>query len=302
MQEPTIVIDDQVLTVSGRLVRIGRLKQELYREIRHPESFTRRLKESRAPIDVLTFLNVFPQRDEVLHYKCEWDNFAVIEVSSLEAWLGDLPRGTRRALKKGQAAGIEVRTTALDDALVRQIMEIFDETPIRQGRPFWHYRKTFDEAREMLSRDAAESTFLCAYLGDELIGFVKLIRASQFARMALFLGKNAHRDKGVNNVLIAQSVAFCAERRVPYLVYGQLDYGKVWSTSLAEFKLNNGFKKMAIARYYAPLTARGSLALRLNLHHGPKGMLPARVVRAALALRGQWYAWRLKPSEVPRTA
>jgi hypothetical protein len=297
MANESYVIAGHVVTVSGTLLKVGRLARELYNEISDPPAFLRALESANTSIDIFTFLNVFPQTEVLLPYKTEWDNFAVIEIDSVEGWLKGLPRSTRRAIKRAEAAQVEVRCVPLDDGLVRQIMGIFNETPIRQGRPFPHYGKSFDAVKEMLSRELDESTFLCAYWHGELIGFVKLLRTSKFARTGLFLGMQRHRDKGINNLLVAKSVEYCAAQGIRYFVYGQMEYGRLGSRSLAEFKMNNGFRRMPIARYYVPLTLKGRLALKCGLQHGALSLVPTPALRAALTLRARWYARKAARAE-----
>ena len=44
-----------------------------------------------------------------------------------------------------------MRRVPFDDALVRGISRIYDETPTRQGRRFWHYGKDLDAAKARLT-------------------------------------------------------------------------------------------------------------------------------------------------------
>jgi hypothetical protein len=287
-------VGQHCVVVSGPLLKIGRLKQEFYFEIEEPGQYLKTLKDSGVRLDLFTFLHSFPQADGLHPYYMEWDNFAVIPIGTFEDWLRGVPRGTRRALKKSQEAGIDVRWVDFTDELIRQIMVIFNESPVRQGRPFWHYGKSFADVKEMLSRDIDRSRFLGAFWRDELVGFVKLIYGKNFARTTLIFSMVAHRDKYTNNAMIAKAIQVCIDQQIPYLVYGQIDYGKVGNPTLAEFKTNNGFRKMDLARYYVPLSMKGRLALRLGLHRGIIGIMPKHVVQAGLRVRHLWYQRRLE--------
>jgi hypothetical protein len=99
-----------------------------------------------------------------------------------------------------------------------------------------------------------------------------------------------HWDKSPTNALLAQAVRSCAERKIPYLVYGQFSYGKRESDSLADFKKHSGFEKVEIPRYYVPLTLRGRVALHLGLHHTLMEWIPAPAIVRYRKIRSHWYA------------
>ena len=40
-----------------------------------------------------------------------------------------------------------VKQTELTDDLIKGIVRINNETPVRQGKPFWHFNKSFDEVK-----------------------------------------------------------------------------------------------------------------------------------------------------------
>jgi hypothetical protein len=88
-----------------------------------------------------------------------------------------------------------------------------------------------------------------------------------------------------NNALIAKAVATCAEKRIPYLTYTKWRSG-----SHGHFQHLMGFEKVNVPRYYIPLTARGRIGLRLNLHRGIAGILPGRVLSLLLKMRKRVYA------------
>jgi hypothetical protein len=266
------------------------LKKEFYDELRDPRSFLEALRKSGPRCDIFTFLEEFPPSAHEFEHRFEWDNVAAIAVSTFEEWHRSVSRSTRRALRKASDAGIVVRWVDFDADLIRRIKEIFDESPVRQGRPFWHYKKSFDYLNEMLSRDADVSRYLGAFVGEEMVGFVKLISGRNFARTALILSKIAHRSKYPNNALIAKALEVCAVERVPYLVYGQMDYGKVGSQALADFKTHNGFRKILLRRYFVPMSPKGYLVMRAGLHHGPLSLVPRWLIQGLLRLRSEWYA------------
>ncbi|PYX06323.1 MAG: hypothetical protein DMG88_18725 [Acidobacteria bacterium] len=90
--------------------------------------------------------------------------------------------------------------------------------------------------------------------------------------------------------MIAKAVEVCAEQKIPYLVYGKLQYGKLGNQTLIDFKVNNGFRRIEIPRYYVPLTAKGKLGLKLRPQHGALSLFPGNLVRPALLRRQKWYS------------
>jgi hypothetical protein len=178
-----------------------------------------------------------------------------------------------------------VRLVEFDDDLVRGAVSIYSEVPTRQGKSFWHYGKPFENVKSELSTYLDRSVFIGAYLGDELIGFIKLIVMENYADPVQIISKVRHRDKAAMNALLAKAVQWCAERRIPYLFYGEWSIG---GGSLDDFKRNNGFERLRLPRYYVPLTGVGAMALKLRLHHGLAAALPPRLVRLAKRIRRGW--------------
>ena len=92
------------------------------------------------------------------------------------------------------------------------------------------------------------------------------------------------------NALIAKAVDVCHKKKFPYLVYGKFVYGKKGEDKLTDFKRHNGFKKICLPRYYIPLTFKGKIALKLNLHHDIEKILPQKIIVRLLDLRKKWYS------------
>ena len=135
------------------------------------------------------------------------------------------------------------------------------------------------------------SIFIGAFLGDSLIGFVKLVSDETGTQAGLMniVSMIQHRDKAPTNALVAQAVRSCAERGIPYLVYSSFAYGKKQKDSLSDFKEANGFERVDLPRYYVPLTRVGSAALRLGLHHRFVDRLPEPVAAKVREFRNAWY-------------
>ena len=65
----------------------------------------------------------------------------------------------------------------------RGITKIYNESPMRQGKPFWHYGKDFETVRRENATFLNRSYFIGAYFENELIGFIKLVYEKNFASM-----------------------------------------------------------------------------------------------------------------------
>lgn len=281
--------------VEGRLVRLARLAAEGFEFLDDPEVVLGYLRG--AGIDIFTFMERLPFTSPRYGYAMEWDNVAALPVSTFEHWWTKQIDGkTRNMARRAEKKGVVVREVPFDDALARGIWEIYNECPVRQGRPFQHYGKDIEAVHRMSATFLDSSVFIGAFLGEKLIGFMKLTiddSRSQAAVMHI-ISMIQHRDKSPTNALIAQSVRSCEERHVPYIVYSHFAYGKKQRDSLSDFKENNGFERIELPRYYVPLTPRGHFALRLGLHRSLLEHLPEPVISKLRQIRNSWYERKLR--------
>ena len=178
-----------------------------------------------------------------------------------------------------------------DDKLVEGIWEIYNECPVRQGRPFTHFGKDLSTVREEEATFLNCSFFIGAFLDTKLIGFAKLLHdeARTQAGLLNIVSMIKQRDKAPTNALVAQAVRSCAERQIPYLVYSKFTYGKKQPDSVSDFKKRNGFQQVDLPRYYVPLNAVGRAALKLGVHRGFAELVPEPVVAKVRNLRSAWY-------------
>jgi hypothetical protein len=222
----------------------------------------------------------------------EWDNLAVLPVSTFEHWwnrqIRSFPRNRARQAEK---KGVALREVPCDENLLRGICEIYNETPIRQGRRFPHYGMTLEKAWDYATTFPDRTIYVGAFLGDTLIGFSKLVTDEKRTHACLvhILSMVRHKDKAPTNALIARAVQVCAERHISYLVYENFSYGKKQGDSLSHFKEVNGFQRMDLPRYYIPLTKLGRVAFRLGLHHRLADRLPESVAAMLRNFRKAWY-------------
>lgn len=279
--------------IEGRLIRIARLDAEGYQFLEDPEAALGAIRKSGSRIDLFTFIQKLSDTSPKYNYPVEWDNMAALPVSTFDHWMThQIDFKVRNKVRKSAKNGIAVREVPLEDDLVRGISAIYNESPVRQGKPFWHYRKELEAVRRMNGTFLDQSIFIGAFFEGNLIGFVKLVTNEDRSQAGLMqiVSMIQHRDKAPTNALIAQAVRSCAERGISHLWYANFSYGKKQRDSLADFKRHNGFQKVELPRYYIPLTVAGRIALRLGLHHKTADWIPEPVAATYRKLRSFWYA------------
>lgn len=276
------------ITVAGRFFRMARPRNEWINDVEDPAAIIRELKAKKIKADLFTFWQRYPETKPRFSYPMEWDNWAVLPVTTAEEWfLHQISNKLRAKVRKAPKMGVEVKIVPLDDAYIAGVTKLFNETSVRQGKRFAHFGKTFQQVKEELSSEAARTDFIGAYYQGEMIGFIQQVYIQDGAYPFGGVSSVAHRDKSPNNAMMAKAVESCVARGGKYLVYGNYDYG-TGGGGLTEFKAQNGFQKMLVPRYYVPLTLKGRLGLALNLHHGVKRMVPRKLLRGLIVLRRKW--------------
>jgi len=284
-QVECVAIAGQTFTITRGAVTILRLEDEWYEDISDPEKIIATLHNSKGfKPDIFTFWQRLPETTPRFSHHIEWEEIAALPVQSFDYWWNTQIKGTtRNMVRKSQKAGIVVKETVYSDDFVRGMAEIFNESPVRQGRRFWHYGKSVELVREQFSRFLYREKLIGAYLQDELVGFAMLGNGGRFGDLGQIISKTKHRDKAINNALIAKAVEMCEADRLPHLVYAY------WNeTSLADFKRHSGFEKVCLPRYFVPLTIRGNMAMKTGIHLGIKSLLPARAVTSLKSIRSWW--------------
>jgi FemAB family len=293
---PSAEIEGQTVVVTGKRIRKGQVKDEDLAEgitVRHPESFIQRLKGSGLKVDFFTFAQRSPQTTPQYDYHLEWQNWALTPTTSYQEWWKKLPQETRKNVRRAAKRGVSVKQTPFNDALVNAVYKIYNETPMRGGRPFWHFGKSMETVRKGLSTYLDRSDFLGAYWKEELIGFIKLVYVDDAAMLIHIICMNAHHDKRPMNALIAKAVEVCERKGIKRLIYGQFVYGNNYQSSFLEFKRRNGFEQFNFPRYYVPLTLRGKLFVQLRLYKGVTGLVPEAILTPLLNFRTRYYNAKL---------
>ena len=124
--------------------------------IKDPKPYIHAINNKRMA-DIFSFLgkiddsdsksyNIFTDENNV---HIEHDFLAAIRIKTYDDWLRcDIKKQTRKRIKKSKKIGISVKRVDLDSNLIEDITKIFNETPVRQGRKFWHYGKDFEQSQK----------------------------------------------------------------------------------------------------------------------------------------------------------
>ncbi len=285
-----IIIDGIEIVASGRLLRTARVRAEGYECIANPAEFLKKAKVAGLKADVFTFLQELGDQTPHHDFHCEPDCIAVMPVTTLDDWMKKQVNGkTRNMIRKAEKCGVIVKESECDDEFVRGIERIYNESPVRQGKPFQHYKKDFETLKKSHLTYADRCQFVGAYLEGQMIGFIKLHHGKGISSLMQIIAMVSARDKAPTNALIAKAVELCAARGVTKLHYGQ------WSRrTLGEFKKHHAFERYEIPRYYAPLNTKGKVALSLRLHRKVTDRLPGKWQDYLAEQRGLYYARKYK--------
>lgn len=292
---PALEISGKNITVKGKFIRIASVDAEqwLETEIEEPEVCVQILKQSQFRADVFTFAQKLPATRPKYSYPMEWDSIAAVHIKTFKEWWEKLPQETRKNVRRAQNRGVLVHVRGLDEDLVRDLHDLNNDSPIRQGKAFTHYGKTLDQVRKDQQAFLDRCDYICAYYKNELIGVIKLIYRGEVASILTFLPKSSHHDKRPANAVMAKAVELCAEQKISYLTFGMLNYGNKHHTSLREFKIRNGFEEILVPHYYVPLTTKGAMSVKLSLHRGLLSVLPHAVITALVKARTKLYALKM---------
>ena len=272
---PSVEICGRTVVVTGKWIRTAQVKDE-------------EVVESELKADVFTFAQRPPETTPKYDYHLEWDNWAAVRTTCFKDWWENLPQESRKNVRRAARRGVVVRIVPFDDNLANGVYRIYNETPVRGGRLFWHFGKDFETVRRELATYLDRSEFIGAYWNEHLIGFIKMVYVDHVATLMHIISMNEHYDKRPMNALIAKAVELCEQKGISHLVYGQFIYGNNRQSSFLEFKRRNGFKQVNFPRYYIPLSLRGKVFVRLRLYRGLSGLIPEPILQPLLNFRA-WY-------------
>lgn len=291
---PAVEVCGNTVVVIGTWLRMASVESDEYlaKELDSPQNCIDQLKRGRRTrprIDIFTFTPRAGDLESVAKYHTEWDSMAVVRTDNFNEWWASLPQETRKNVRRAEKRGVLATVTnTVDNSLINGIVGVNNDSPVRQGKEFVHYGKTFDEVKRDQAAFADCSEYICAYLGEELIGFIKIVFSGPTASIVQILPKASHSDKRPANAMLAKAVKTCEEKGVLYLRYGRFNYGNKSASPLREFKVRNGFEEMLVPRCYVPLTRWGRTCLQCGAHRGLMGVLPEWAISAGVGARARW--------------
>jgi hypothetical protein len=275
--------------ISGKLLKKAEIFDEYWLEaetLPSPDLLISELSALHGRPDLFTFIQRVPDNKPKYDHYYTWENYAVLPVSSYENWLNNqIHSTTKRNIRASEKRGIEIRVSEYDENYVKGIMSIYNESPLRAGRKFWHYGKDFETVKRENGTYSERSTYLAAYYQGEMVGYLKIVWDKKTAAIMQILSKLSVRDNRPNNALLAEAVKQCCLREVNYLIYEKYDYGNKTGDSLTRFKQSNGFIRMDIPQYHVPLTTKGACALRLGLYQNISRIVPEWIAVPAREFR-----------------
>ncbi len=294
---PALTLGRETVVVRGGLIKVATIHDEewLEREIEDPEQWAKILKErslkGRRP-DIFTFTQKLPGSEPKYGYPMEWSSIAAIRLSGFKDWWEKLPQEARKNVRRSQKRGVVATVKAFDRDLVTHISRVNNDSPVRQGIRNAHYGKSLDEVTKDYSAFVDRSDFICACLGEQVIGFLKLVYRGEVASILNLTTMSSHADKRPANALVAKAVELCDARGISFITFGQFNYGNKKDSPLREFKVRNGFEEILKPKFYVPLTPWGRICMKANLHRGLLGILPEPVISLGVAARAKCYYFK----------
>jgi hypothetical protein len=140
LQLPSVQINDTTTVVTGGWLKTASIDAEecAERELASPSAYIESLKQCRSqglPVDIFTFAQMLPNTEKRYDYPAEPESVAAIRLTTYSDWWDRLPQESRKNVRRAAKRGVEIRTQTLNDDIVRGIVDINNETPVRQGRP-----------------------------------------------------------------------------------------------------------------------------------------------------------------------
>jgi hypothetical protein len=302
LKVPALNVGGETIVIHGKWLKLAAIHDEewLEGEIEDPEMCVTTLKEQksrRLRADIFAFTQKLPAAAPKYKYPTEWASVAAVRLVSFKDWWDKLPQETRKNVRRSQKRGVTVGVRAFDEDLITGISEVNNDSPVRQGIRNAHFGKSPDQVRKDHSAFVDRSVFICACLGDEMIGYLKLVYRGEVASILNLATKARHSDKRPANALVAKAIELCEAKRISFVTYGQFNYGNKRDSPLREFKVRNGFEEILKPKFYVPLTKWGSLCMKMKLHRGLLGILPNSVIAMGISARGRWYTLKqfIKP-------
>jgi hypothetical protein len=295
---PAFHIQGKNIIVNGQWIKTAVIHEEewLETEVADPALCVKTLKKQRVGgqrADIFSFAQKLPATQPKYPYPMEWDSIAAIRIRTFKEWWESVPQETRKNVRRSQKRGVVVEVRELNDRLIQDLIDLNNDAPVRQGKPFTHFGKAFDQVVKDQASFLDRSDYICAYAGEELIGVLKLVCRGDVASILTFLSKKSQQDKRPANALIAKAVELCEQKKMSHLIFGMFNYGNKRDTSLREFKIRHGFGEILVPHFFVPLTAKGTICVKLKIHRGLLGILPHGVITVLIGARAKWQQFKM---------
>jgi len=297
IQVPAMKFDEKIIVVTGTWIKLAVVHDEVWldSELENPEACVEKLRKRMAQglrADIFTFTQKLPDTIPRYNYHLELDSVAAVKTSSFKEWWENLPQESRKNARRSHKRGVTISVLEFGDELIQGIVGINNDAPMKQGRTNDHYGKSLELVRKDQESFQGRSDFICAHVGEEMIGYLKLVYRGQVAAILNLTCKPSHFDKRPSNALLTKAIELCEQKGITHLTYGKFSYGNKRNSSMREFKIRNGFEEILVPRYYIPLTPWGEVCTRLKLYRGLVGILPESVIALGVGARAKWYNLR----------
>src|SRR5580658_9970999 len=124
-----MLIGKTELSVSGRFLKIAKLRHEWFEYLDGPTAFIKEAKKAHVA-DILTFLQEAHVERPAFDFPKEAASASVVTFKSFDEWWNGLHFKARNKARKAQKTGVELRPAKLDDDFVRGVKKIYDEAPL----------------------------------------------------------------------------------------------------------------------------------------------------------------------------
>ena len=97
----SIIVCGKDIKIEGRLLHIARLRRERYEDLSDPEAMLDGLKGCSSKPDLFTFMQRITETNPNYSYPMEWDNLAVLQISTFDHWWNrQVDNKTRNMVRK----------------------------------------------------------------------------------------------------------------------------------------------------------------------------------------------------------
>src|SRR3954452_7796052 len=108
------------IKVEGHLIRVARLDGEKFLFAADPEAVVAGLRKSAVRADLFTFIQKPSEPSPKYGYPMEWDNLAVLPITTFEEWWNQqIGFKARNKARQAEKKGVIIREVPFDNALVR---------------------------------------------------------------------------------------------------------------------------------------------------------------------------------------